>query len=166
MASKRNWSAADREATVRLNAAWQAWQARHPKVTQAQAAPGMGITQSALSQYLQGKVPMRSEAAFKIARFLGVDPRELRPDLEQKLARPHVAERTAEYSALPDEALDLARAWLSLPIARREFYRQTIWLEAVTRKLHPWLRFGKPDAERYADWEESMRQSAERSRAK
>lgn len=166
MASKRNWTPADREATARLKSAWAAWQARHPKVTQAQAAPGMGITQSALSQYLQGKVPMRSEAAFKIARFLGVDPRELRPDLEQKLARPHVAERTAEYAALPDEALDLARAWLSLPTSRREFYRQTIWLEAAARKLLPWLRFGKPENERYTDWEEAVRRSAERLRDK
>jgi hypothetical protein len=43
--------------------------------------------------------------------------RELRPDLGDKLEQ--AREPAARYVALSEEAEDLARAWLSLPPARR-----------------------------------------------
>lgn len=161
MPRKRNIGPHDREAARRLKQAWDDWQQKHPGMTQAKAAERLGWTQSALSQYIRGEVPLRIAATFKLAEFFGVHPHQLRPDLKLPGA-PTAREPEVSYAALPEEALELARAWLTLPSARREFYRQTIWIEAAARKLHPWLRFGKPETERYTDWEEKMRRDADR----
>jgi transcriptional regulator with XRE-family HTH domain len=51
--------------------------------TQEQAAEFMGVTQSTVSQYLRGVAALGLEATLRFAYFLGVDPRDIRPDLPE-----------------------------------------------------------------------------------
>jgi len=51
--------------------------------TQEQAAEFMGVTQSTVSQYLRGVAALGLEATLRFAYFLGIDPRDIRPDLPE-----------------------------------------------------------------------------------
>ena len=51
--------------------------------TQEQAAEFMNVSQSTISQYLRGAAALGLEATLRFAYFLGVDPRDIRPDLPE-----------------------------------------------------------------------------------
>lgn len=51
--------------------------------TQETAVERIGIGQSTISMYLRGIVPLGIEATLKFAYFLGIDPRDIRPDLPE-----------------------------------------------------------------------------------
>jgi transcriptional regulator with XRE-family HTH domain len=79
-------TAADKMAARRLKAIWDnrlakarleghAW-------TQETAGAEMGITQGAISQYLNGDIRLGYGAVLKFAKFLGVAPTEIRDDLD------------------------------------------------------------------------------------
>ena len=69
----------------RLNAAFKHWQAQRRAngqgASQRYAAELMGFGQSALSQYLTGKIPLNGEALAKFARLFGVAPESISPEI-------------------------------------------------------------------------------------
>ena len=54
-------------------------------MTQAEAAAILGWTQSAFSQYINGRLALNPKAAIKLATLLDVHPARLYPDLKQLL---------------------------------------------------------------------------------
>jgi transcriptional regulator with XRE-family HTH domain len=94
--AKRVFTPADWDAQKRLKTIWEA--KKGPLgLTQENVMEALDMNQSAVSQYLNGKVPLRLAAALKFSRLLKVKPTEIRPDL---------AELTSEVST---EALDWAQ---------------------------------------------------------
>jgi hypothetical protein len=95
---RRPFTAIDREAHRRLAKVWAEYVSRHPGATQESVANGMGMTQGALSHYLNGRVPLGIAAAIRIARALRVDPIALHPEADVYFA----AEPHARYAAHGD----------------------------------------------------------------
>ena len=62
------------------------------QITQAQAAKKLGWTQGAFSQYLNNLTVLNAAAVIKLANFLGVDPKEIDPDINAQLPNLHKLE--------------------------------------------------------------------------
>lgn len=78
-------SPADIAAAAKLKREWLA-RARTLKITQDTIADELGITQGAVSQYLNGKIPMNFRTLAVFCRLLGINDADIRTDLpEQKL---------------------------------------------------------------------------------
>lgn len=97
---------ADLAAAARLKSLWEDALARARteghRLTQDVAAEALGVNQSAVSQYINGLIPLNYRALLVFAELLGVDPTEIRNDLpEQQLGR-HVRERRSEYGDWDD----------------------------------------------------------------
>jgi transcriptional regulator with XRE-family HTH domain len=72
---------ADIEASRKIKAIWLR-RGKRPKQDEIGALwSDRGITQGAVSQYMNGKVPVGLEAVLKFAQILECDPREIRSDL-------------------------------------------------------------------------------------
>lgn len=78
--ANRTITATDREAAARLRSIWNA-KKRALGLTQESAAFALGMNQSAVSQYLAGKIAIGVEACIRFAQLLGVEPTEIRPDV-------------------------------------------------------------------------------------
>lgn len=63
--------------------------------TQVEAAKDLSWSQGAISHYLNGLTHLGAPAAIKFANFLGVDPTEIDPDIEDSL--PHVSKVDITY---------------------------------------------------------------------
>lgn len=87
-------------------------------------AGAKGLTQGAISQYINGKAPLNLKAVLKFASFLECDPRSIRRDLPElaipgrmgyfiKEPAPHSAERSTDWPfAVPRARFeDLPRGW-------------------------------------------------------
>lgn len=87
---------ADVAAAVRLRATW-AEKARSLGITQEKLAHELGITQGAVSQYLNGKIPMNYRTLKVFAAALGIEDTDIRNDLPEQ-----------QYSSAPphDDAWD------------------------------------------------------------
>lgn len=76
---------ADVAAAAKLKLEWQA-RARSLGLTQDHVADELGITQGAVSQYLNGKIPMNYRTLLVFCRLLGISDTDVRRDLpEQQL---------------------------------------------------------------------------------
>lgn len=79
---------ADIAAAARLKAAW-ADKARSRGITQEKLGLELGITQGAVSQYLNGKIPMNYRTLKVFAAALGIEDTDIRNDLpEQQYSSP------------------------------------------------------------------------------
>lgn len=72
------------------------------KITQTQAANEFGWTQGAIGQYINGKIPLNTDAKRKFARFLGVSVTRIDPELSDLSSTggenpPGVSEELASY---------------------------------------------------------------------
>ncbi len=76
----------------------------------------LGVSHSAVSQYVTGRVPIGVDFLLRISELLGVEPREIRPDFRWNL----------HFSAndnFSSETLDMARYYEHLPSdVQRVFY--------------------------------------------
>lgn len=82
MAEKtRTITDADRVAASNLRRLWAARRKLKPSFTQEVAALELGMTQSAISQYLKCTVPLGLKATMQFASLLSVKPEEIRPDV-------------------------------------------------------------------------------------
>jgi phage repressor protein C with HTH and peptisase S24 domain len=76
----------DVAAAEKLRAVW-ALRARERGITQDKMADELGITQGAVSQYLNGRIPMNYRTLLAFCKALGISDAEIRTDLpEQRLA--------------------------------------------------------------------------------
>lgn len=86
-------------------------------LTQEKAAGLLGFnTQGAVSQYLNGKVPLNVENTLKFSAMLEVDPEEINPELSSLLR--HVRKRESQVEAtrsLSPEQEELLHIFDSLP---------------------------------------------------
>lgn len=85
MKSRRQLSIAEQEAAHRLKALWD--EAKRPKqLTQERVAFDFGWKQqSAVSQYLNGVIPLNLDALLKFSALLEVPPEQIAPHLARKL---------------------------------------------------------------------------------
>lgn len=97
----------------RLNARFKARKLEEPGLTQAVLADDLGFsTQSAVSQYLRGEVPLNVEAAVKFADRLGCMVSDFSPTMQQVIDRIASfsstnnsvrAQRKSEFISTPEE---------------------------------------------------------------
>lgn len=77
------------EDAKRLKAIFRGWQARrnidHLPWSQEHCADLLGLGQSAMNQYLNGRIPLNPSAASRFAQVLGVGVETFSPDIAQKL---------------------------------------------------------------------------------
>jgi transcriptional regulator with XRE-family HTH domain len=74
----------DTLATQNLRAIWDR-RKRELGITQVEAAKALGLTQGALSQYLNGTIKLAPPAIIKLARYLEVEPSEIDPDIDSNM---------------------------------------------------------------------------------
>ncbi len=76
----------------------------------------LGVSHSAVSQYISGRVPIGVDFLLRVSELLNVEPKEIRPDFRWRL---HFS---SDDNFSPD-ALDIARYYERLsPDARKVFY--------------------------------------------
>lgn len=80
---------ADEAAAISLKVEWQREAARRQllglaPLTQSVVADIMDIGQSAVSQYLNGKIPLNYKAVMAFANAIGIDPERIRSDLPEQ----------------------------------------------------------------------------------
>lgn len=80
-ARKRKLTEADKRAAVKVRALWADYKKKNTGISQEVAAERADMTQSAFSQFVLGRVPMRMSPVLKLARLFGVPPTEIRDDL-------------------------------------------------------------------------------------
>lgn len=81
IATARALTEADRQAAARLLSIWKD-RKTELGLTQESAAFALGMTQSAVNQYLHGRIALGTDATLRWARLLGVDVHAIRDDLE------------------------------------------------------------------------------------
>jgi transcriptional regulator with XRE-family HTH domain len=100
-------TAADLAAAVRLQALWEAAVERSRgagpgrRLVQRVVGDKLGIEQSAVSQYLRGRIRLNYRAVLAFAEAIGCDPSEIRDDLPEQQLRPTSSAR-ADQLALHD----------------------------------------------------------------
>lgn len=112
------FTAEDRAAGVNLKRIWDEKKASLG-LTQENVGGVLGMNQSAVSQYLKGKVPLRLAAALKFAKLLKVKPTDIRPDLAELTLEvsPEALEWAARFDRLDDRGRE--RFWDALLIAEK-----------------------------------------------
>lgn len=113
---KKSLTDADREAHKRLRRLWDV-KKRDLHLTQEQVADLWGVTQGAVSQYLNGHTKLGVVATLRFSKLLGVRPQDIRPDFEYSALVP---------GELPPEAIEMAVAWMSLPKVVRDDLKRTM----------------------------------------
>jgi len=89
---------------ARLNARFKARKLEEPGLTQAVMADDLGYsTQSAVSQYLRGEVPLNVEAAIRFANRLGCMVSDFSPTIQQAIDR--IASFSSTNNGLMDDAM-------------------------------------------------------------
>lgn len=158
--TKRNITDTDRAAARELSRLWGDYKRKNPGTTQEKAGSKIGLSQAVFSQYLLCTIPLGTDAAIKFANLFGVAPSQIRSDLDplinETTNRHKVTEADRSYQQIPDEAIEIARAWLALPAARRHAIRDQIFIEAAVSRHFPWLRIGIPTASTYAEFEKKL----------
>lgn len=75
----------DKNASIRLKRIWDE-KKKALGLTQEKAADALGFnTQGAVSQYLNGKVPLNTDTVIKFAKLLRVIPEDIKPELADLL---------------------------------------------------------------------------------
>jgi hypothetical protein len=106
---KAKMSAADKEAYKRLRAIWDGFAPRKDRPRQDTIADDIG-SQSAVSQYLTGRIPLNYHAVMVFAKHLKCKPEDIRDDLpEQKI----LAASRAPSSSVTEVEMD--QIWSSYP---------------------------------------------------
>lgn len=95
-----------KEDAARLKEAFRAWQNAQrdagAPVSQMEAAHQLGFGQSALSQYLTGKIPLNGPVLAKLAELLGITPEDISPSVAaHETAR--IDQWLAQSEASPDQ---------------------------------------------------------------
>jgi transcriptional regulator with XRE-family HTH domain len=93
---------ADRDAASRLRAVWDKRKAKLG-LTQAKVADAMGISQPAVSQYLDGDIPLNFLALLHFCILLECDPSTIRDDLPEQKGLRRIQSFTAPAGAGIDE---------------------------------------------------------------
>lgn len=85
MANNPPLSPAEKALSKRLADIWNR-KKKALSLSQGKAADIYGCTQSNISQYLGGKIPLNTDAIYKFSNILQVSPAEIDPDIEKKLS--------------------------------------------------------------------------------
>lgn len=123
-------SAADKAAAARLKRIWdaklKAARAAGQPFSQESVGAALKMTQGAVSQYLNGKIPIGLNAVLAFASYFGVAPTEIRSDLEHlNDAGQRTGRESATVVPLPSQpagynlenialAVETTRYWLDL----------------------------------------------------
>jgi plasmid maintenance system antidote protein VapI len=103
---RRKLTALERECAQRINKLWLE-KKRAEKISQPVAAEALQMTTSGFNQYVNGKIPLNTDATYKFAIYFGVDPR----DIDPRWLGGDVRQRHAEFEAIlktTNKAQDLA----------------------------------------------------------
>ena len=168
MAKSRRITDEDRAAASRLNALWKAYKLKNRGASQETAGASIGLSQAVFSQYLLGTTPPGIEATLKFAHLFGVRPKDIRPDFKYWSAEqgPGVQQDQAPYTAISDEAREIAIAWQNLSPTRQKCFREMIFLEAATITMYPWLGAVDPSKDSYKAFEARVIKDFKRRNAK
>lgn len=99
---------ADVAAAGRLKGIWES-RAKELGITQDKAAAYMDISQGAISQYLNGIIPLNYRALLAFSHLLGVDPERIRDDLPEQRHQHGVREPGAAAVDLVEVRIHSAR---------------------------------------------------------
>ena len=81
MANNDPLNKAELEISARLSRLWHA-KKKELNLSQERAAELYGCSQGNISQYLNGKIPLNTDAIYKFAKILQISPFEIQPDLK------------------------------------------------------------------------------------
>lgn len=112
----------EREEALKIRSIYEA-KKRELRLTQETLAEKMGFgTQGAVSQYMQGRIPMSNEVLLRFAYHLEFDPCDLRPDIFEKIPLSNID----TSAGLDKEALTWARQFARLREEDRKYLMELI----------------------------------------
>ena len=134
MNTKKNASDTTPVAVKNLRRIWEAKKS-DMKFTQVTAAQELGWSQGLISHYLNNITDLGPQATIKFANFLGVDPREIDPDIVADL--PKTTSYHIKYVA--SDMTQIVRKNLAMTIPEDAFMVEltadTIWKETTIEKM-------------------------------
>lgn len=123
---KKTLDAAEADAAQRLRDIWKEKKVTL-RLTQEKAADALGFsTQATVSQYLNGSIPLNTDATLKFSALLGVKPEDIRPDLAELMnyvrkSGAHVQDYSAAgWRLLKPEDSELIELYERLPQSEKE----------------------------------------------
>ncbi len=84
MPNNNTLNAVELESSKRLARIWHA-KKKELGLSQERAAEIYGCSQANISQYLNAKIPLNTDAIFKFSKMLQVKPTEIRPDIQGQI---------------------------------------------------------------------------------
>lgn len=133
---------------------------RHAKLNQVALAVKSGVSQQTISKIERG---LQDASAFTVqfATACEVRPEWLATGAGAMVETPQTAESPAVRYDVPlsPGALEIAKAWTKLSPLKQDLYRETIFRDAATETLLPWLKFGRPDKVSYDLFEKDVEQN-------
>lgn len=103
---QRNMTEQDLIASENLRRIWYL-KKRSLGLTLEKVGEELGMSHSSLNQYINGKMPIGTTFLLRISEYLGVEPKEIRPDFPYRLY--------PSSDNFSSEAVDLARFYDRLP---------------------------------------------------
>lgn len=76
--TRRKLTAHEQGCAKRINKLWME-KRRAEKITQPVAADALKMTPSGFNQYINGKIPLNTDATYQFAQYFGVKPRDIDP---------------------------------------------------------------------------------------
>lgn len=124
---KRNLSPAQADAARRLRQLWDTKKAQLG-LTQEGVAERLGITQSAVGQYLRGVIPLNTDMILKFARLLGCPAHEISPTMADKfdVAGPVLVDTDRGVLELSSDEVEWVRMLRQLSPADRQTMRRVV----------------------------------------
>lgn len=115
--SRRELTENEKKASKRLTKAFKEAQAKDPSLTQVELGGRIGMTQSGVGHYLNGRVPLNLDALFSLSSALKTNPAHIFPEMVSSKVfgdSDMLAEFLSAYTALDPEVrgnfLDLMKA--------------------------------------------------------
>jgi transcriptional regulator with XRE-family HTH domain len=129
--ASRQITDADRAAAANLRELWTAHKHAH-NIRQSDVAEALSISESAVTQYLRGDLPLGVKATLRWARYLNVAPSAIRPDFEELagMSPPRVNEALLREAILRIDKF-LVEVGDALPIDQRADLIAAVYKEAL-----------------------------------
>ena len=117
-----------------------------------------GISFEMARRYWIGAAKPRGKKIASIASLLAITPAEL----EYGQPKLRAEEQRASYDIVGGAAMEVARAWSKLSPSLQRLYRDSIFRDAATEKVMPWLKtLIRPAGSSYDSFEKSVERDYE-----
>lgn len=134
MKTRRKLTAKEIQVAANAKRLWMEHKTTHGKLSQEVAASDLGWSQSAFTQFINGKVALNTEAKLKLAKYFGCQVKKIDPDFEFDVTAPQL---TTVGTTLKNDIDEMLVAAVQDDLSKMSDEAIYAALEAAFEKLSP-----------------------------